>query len=198
MKIAPAMWIAIVIAIAGAPFAHGEATSEQLPEVLERVKASVARQCAGHRATLDKADASSFSLEEARDGVEVTCICFPQELDEQSQRPHQVNETVERRAEAMARAAIEVCVLRRMRSRVPEACRQDAKKIPDPIAREAYCRCVESGVAKLTDQEVITSILRARESFDARVAALKKGDPAPPRASGPFESIESVCASSPP
>lgn len=195
MKLVPVVWIAAAMWLTAAPFAHGEETSVPLSEVLARVKASVATQCAGHRATLARTDASLFSLEQARDGVEVTCSCFPQELDKESRSPQDASGTVEQRAETMARNSIEACVLRRMRSRFPEACRQDTQKIPDPQAREAYCRCVESGISKLADQEVIAAILKARQSFEARVAAASKGEPAPPLALGPFSDIETACSS---
>jgi len=194
MNTAWATRVAMAIFIVAAPYTYGQTPTDRLPEILERAKISVGAQCARYRATLADGNARPFALEEARDGVEVICICFPQELDNTARTSQEHNGTAEQRAEAMGRAALETCVLRRTRIRLPEACRTDVKKIPDPKAREAHCQCLESRLAGLKDQDLIAGLLRARESYEARVAAVQKGDPAPPLAFGAFDDIEKACA----
>jgi hypothetical protein len=191
MKIALATWLTAAMSLSN--FACGNEKPDQLPELLARTKASIATECAGYRATLEKANTPPFALEQARDGIDVTCSCFPQELDEQSRASQNAGQTPEQQALGLARSALETCVVRRIRSQWPEACRKDPKRPADPKAAEQYCSCVEARMSKLTDQEIVSRSQRSRELFEARLSAIRKKDPAPPLAPGPFDEIETAC-----
>ena len=182
---------AVLFLVASA--ANAQVAPTEVSEVVGRIKANMAAQCEHYRRTEQNEAARPFERQEARDGVEVLCNCFPSELDRQMTTPRPAGLSNQAYAESISQTALQSCGARSLRSRLPAACREDATEFPQAETREKYCSCLQTRVEKLTDREIAEDSMRARQHYEAKVAARVRGEAEPPEQTSAIENIEKAC-----
>jgi hypothetical protein len=58
---------------------------------------------------------------------------------------------------------------------------------------KAFCGCLSTGVARLSDAEIASDALASHDDFEARVAAERDGKPAPPRRKSSLDKLGEDC-----
>lgn len=155
-------------------------------------KANVASQCNQYR-SLAESNARPFEIEQAHQGVEITCSCVPAEIDRLADSKSPASVRPKDQAEAIARGAFEFCGARSLRARVVSECRKNDAKFPQVEARARYCQCVETRLGELSDQRIVDESLRANRQYEAAVDARLKGKSPPSPEPSEISNIEQAC-----
>jgi len=175
------------------PAAWGQTARVDFAAATAQVRQVLATQCEQYR-ELASTLTQPFEKEQARAGVAVLCDCFPGEFDRTSANAAATVGAVQARAETAAKGALDTCGARQFRARVVAACKTDVERLfADSATRQKYCGCLQTGVAKLTDEEIAHAAVAANRAYEARVQARAAGKPAPPEAETTLAPIEARC-----
>lgn len=126
-------------------------------------------QCAQQKQDLQQA-AQRLAKLEAQSGVFVMCDCMPAQINQMSMQASAPNTDLRQHLQSQISSAVKHCVAQKLRLDMRDFCTNADNTEVLPTQKEAYCACVQDGLAKMPDEKITADSSRRSQELEAQAS----------------------------